>query len=229
MPGQDATQTSRVDRERGRRRARIARLIDRARTRWTPRGSRRMGRRRRASWWFTRSARGSADLILQLSIIREASSRPHSTIQRARDPEQHVREARIRPGGHAMRHLLGHPQEGQGGLPVPPPLLPGMHRGAPPQAVSPVPITRRICPTTAPLPPPPHRVSSIASTDPNPPIHHPRTTTTVIITAPRAGCTSRPAAPSATTQDSTRSSPRSTNTRRITTSRRTRTARPSRR
>jgi hypothetical protein len=31
-----------------------------------------MGRRRRASWWFTRSARGSADLILQLSIIREA-------------------------------------------------------------------------------------------------------------------------------------------------------------
>jgi hypothetical protein len=33
---------------------------------------------------------------------------------------------------------------------VPPPLLPGMHRGAPPQAVSPVPITRRICPTTAP-------------------------------------------------------------------------------
>jgi len=29
-----------------------------------------MGRRRRASWWFTRSARGSADLILQLSIIR---------------------------------------------------------------------------------------------------------------------------------------------------------------
>ena len=138
----------------GRRRARIARLIDRARTRWTPRGSRRMGRRRRASWWFTRSARGSADLILQLSIIRERG-RLRPTIQRARDPEQHVREARIRPGGHAMRHLLGHPQEGQGGLPVPPPLLPGMHRGAPPQAVSPVPITRRICPTTAPLPPPP--------------------------------------------------------------------------
>ena len=47
----------------------------------------------------------------------------------ARDLREDVREARIRPGGHAMRHLLGHPEEGQGGLDMPPPLLPGMHRG----------------------------------------------------------------------------------------------------